>query len=54
MRKCVEVELLKRGKQPDPYLVNKIADELIYFPEEEELYSASGCKRLEQKVDLYY
>ena len=33
-------------------MVENVADELIYWPEELKLFSTSGCKRVAQKVDL--
>ena len=32
--------------------MEKVADELIYWPAELKLFSTSGCKRVAQKVDL--
>lgn len=33
-------------------LVNKIADELTYYPNDEKIYSTTGCKRVAEKVDF--
>lgn len=53
VQQCIRRELEKQGRYFDSNMVSKIADELVYFPPEEELYSTSGCKRLEQKIDLH-
>ena len=34
--------------------VNAIADELEYFPADKLLFSSSGCKRVDEKVNLYW
>ena len=33
--------------------INHIADELEYFPSDIQLFSSSGCKRVDEKVNLY-
>lgn len=32
-------------------LVDKISKEMNYFPEETQLFSKTGCKRVSEKVD---
>jgi len=33
--------------------MNAIADELEYFPPDAQVFSSSGCKRVDEKVSLY-
>lgn len=52
VRQCIEAELNHRGIQKSKEFINNIADELIYSPKEIELFSVSGCKRIQQKINL--
>ncbi|XP_052791738.1 torsin-1B-like isoform X2 [Mya arenaria] len=42
----------KYGFQIDRDVVRQIADELIYFPKDTQLFSITGCKRVYEKIDL--
>jgi hypothetical protein len=48
---CVEDELRKKRYHISESILNKVADELQYFPIETKLFSKSGCKRVAEKVD---
>jgi len=49
---CIKNELKRRGLEEDPQVVERVAEELTYWPKELKLYSSSGCKRIAQKIDL--
>ena len=49
---CVRNEFEKRSVEFSEEMVEKVADELSYWPAELKLFSTSGCKRVAQKVDL--
>jgi len=49
---CVRNEFRRREVEFSEDMVDKVADELIYWPVELKLFSTSGCKRVAQKVDL--
>ncbi|XP_035683219.1 torsin-1A-like [Branchiostoma floridae] len=49
---CIRDDLRAKGHTVTEDVVTKVADELQYFPDREQLYSKSGCKRVSQKVDL--
>ena len=34
--------------------IDKVADMLLYYPDDLPLYAKSGCKRVSQKVDLVF
>jgi len=56
VKQCAERELRKRGKKDidiTPYILEQIASELQYFPQNEELFSVTGCKLVEKKVALF-
>ena len=33
-------------------MIEKVTDQLSYWPRDIKLYSSSGCKRVAQKIDL--
>lgn len=49
---CVANELRKRGLAEDLQVVERVTDQLSYWPKDLQLYSSSGCKRVAQKIDL--
>ncbi len=49
---CIEDDLRAKGYKYNEDIISKVADELLYFPPEDKLFSKSGCKRVSQKVDL--
>ena len=49
---CVRNEFQRRDVAFNEEMVEKVADELIYWPADLKLFSTSGCKRVTQKVDL--
>ena len=52
---CAERELVKRQvpQESIPSLVEKIVEELPFWPNDKPLFAASGCKRVLQKVDEF-
>jgi len=49
---CIEDDLRHKNYPVTKDVVNKVADILPYFPPGVNLFAASGCKRVSQKVDL--
>jgi len=49
---CVRNEFGRRNVQFGEEMVEKVADQLTYWPTDINLFSTSGCKRVAQKVDL--
>jgi len=47
------IESISPGYESADSIVDEIADEMIYFPEEVKLYSESGCKGVREKVVNY-
>ncbi|XP_071539331.1 torsin-1A-like [Panulirus ornatus] len=47
---CALDEIRRRGHRPSQELVKSVADEMVYFPPENKLFSTTGCKRVAQKV----
>lgn len=53
VRSCVSNELARRGEDSEgEELVEKVVDQLTYWPSDLKLFSTSGCKRVAQKIDL--
>ena len=54
IRKCIKDVLVARyNYKPKDILqktVSKIANQLNYFPADEEIFSVTGCKRVQDKV----
>ena len=48
---CAKVDLEKKGHPVTEQVLNSIADELLYFPEDLKVFSQSGCKKVSSKVD---
>ena len=49
---CIKDDLRAKNYTVNDEIVDKIANELLYFPQDSKLYSKSGCKRVSEKVDL--
>jgi len=55
VKMCIRDNATAKHISLDEQDVNDIADELEYFPRDEplSLFSSSGCKRVDEKVNLY-
>ena len=53
VKMCVRKEFERRKiSWGTEEMVDRVADQLSYWPQETKLFSTSGCKRVAQKVDL--
>ena len=53
IRMCIQDHmLLKYGKTRDTKFIDEVIDELEYWPPDSQLYSRTGCKRVQKKVDV--
>ncbi|XP_013419992.1 torsin-1A-like [Lingula anatina] len=52
VKRCIERDLKEKGYAPSEKLVQYISEQMFYFPEELPIFSKSGCKRVNTKVDL--
>ena len=48
---CVKADLEEKGYPVTDSVLNSVADEMLYFPEDEKVFSKSGCKKVSSKVD---
>ena len=51
IKMCARVDLEKKGHPVTEQVLNSIADELLYFPEDLKVFSQCGCKKVSSKVD---
>jgi len=51
IKMCAEAELERKQHKVTEQILNKIADELLYFPDDTKVFSQSGCKKISSKVD---
>ena len=54
VKQCVRAELLRRDEHEtvDEKIVNKVAEEMEYFPSVSPIFCSSGCKRVAKKIDM--
>ena len=52
IKMCAKAELKQKGYSFADFILNRIADELLYFPEDSQVFSESGCKGIPSKVDV--
>lgn len=50
---CVMAEMKSKGLKPDPDVAKQVAEDLVYFPKSERLFSSTGCKTIESKLNYY-
>ncbi|XP_003379108.1 torsin-1A [Trichinella spiralis] len=50
---CVYDQLKRRSVQLDATTIDEILKTIAYFPNEAQIFSSSGCKRIAQKVELF-
>ena len=51
IKMCAKADLESKGHPVTEEVLKRIADELLYFPEDLKVFSQSGCKRISSKVD---
>lgn len=52
VRQCVEREAVRRNLTLTEAQVSSVVDSLVYWPQDTQLYSTTGCKRVANKLDL--
>uniref|UniRef100_A0A8C5RT42 Torsin n=1 Tax=Laticauda laticaudata TaxID=8630 RepID=A0A8C5RT42_LATLA len=53
VKMCIRAEMKSRGNVIDEEIVEKVAEEMTFFPKEEKIYSDKGCKTVQTKLDFY-
>ncbi|XP_077969358.1 torsin-1A-like isoform X4 [Styela clava] len=52
VRKCIIDEMKRRNMHRDENVIGKVLEDLLWFPEVEQLYSTSGCKGIAHRLAL--
>ena len=52
IKMCAKADLEQKGHSVTEQILNNVADELKYFPDDLKVFSVTGCKRVSGKVDL--
>ncbi|XP_076157917.1 torsin-1A-like isoform X1 [Alosa pseudoharengus] len=50
---CGLAEMVARGLKPDQGVVERMAKEYSFFPDEERIFSNQGCKMVSKRLDIY-
>ncbi|XP_075691508.1 prosalusin isoform X1 [Rhinoderma darwinii] len=53
VRHCVRSELEQMGLASEEDLVHSVTDSLVYFPEDERVFSSTGCKTVAFRINYY-
>ena len=51
IKMCAKADLEQKGHPVTEEVLNRVADDLLYFPEDLKVFSTSGCKKISSKVD---
>ena len=51
IKMCAKADLEQKGHPVTELILNNVADELLYFPDDLKVFSQSGCKKISSKVD---
>ena len=50
---CGLAEMVARKMKPDKEVVERMAQDLNYFPKEHRLFATQGCKVISSRLDYY-
>uniref|UniRef100_A0A672UX54 Torsin n=2 Tax=Strigops habroptila TaxID=2489341 RepID=A0A672UX54_STRHB len=53
VKQCVVSELVQQGLEVHPAVVQEVADSIPYFPEEEKIFSSTGCKTVASRISFF-
>ncbi|NWW84190.1 TOR2A protein, partial [Rhynochetos jubatus] len=53
VKQCVVSELVQQGLEVRPAVVQEVADSIPYFPEEEKIFSSTGCKTVASRISFF-
>ncbi|NWS24796.1 TOR2A protein, partial [Polioptila caerulea] len=54
VKQCVISELVQQGLEIRPNVIQEVADSIPYFPEEEKLFSSTGCKTVASRISFFF
>ncbi|XP_075434664.1 prosalusin isoform X2 [Ascaphus truei] len=50
---CVRSEMEQQGSEPQEDVVRSVTESLVYFPEEEKVFSSTGCKTVASRINYF-
>nr|XP_025969563.1 prosalusin [Dromaius novaehollandiae] len=53
VKQCVINELIQQGLELRQDVVQEVADSIPYFPEEEKIFSSTGCKTVASRISFF-
>lgn len=53
IRQCIRNELAQQGLSIEEDIVPSVADSLVYIPEDEKVFSSTGCKTVPSRLNYY-
>ncbi|XP_053551382.1 prosalusin [Bombina bombina] len=53
VKQCIRNEMKQQGIEPEEDIVRSIAENLIYFPEGEHVFSSTGCKTVASRISYF-
>ncbi|XP_060106415.1 prosalusin isoform X2 [Heteronotia binoei] len=53
VKQCVASEIASQGLQMSPDAIQAVADSISYFPEEEKVFSSTGCKTVASRIPIF-
>lgn len=53
VKQCVVNELTQQGLEVRQDIIKAVADSIPYFPEEERVFSSTGCKTVSSRVTFF-
>ncbi|XP_030063813.1 prosalusin isoform X1 [Microcaecilia unicolor] len=53
VKQCVRSELKQQGLLPQQNLLQSVTDSITYFPEEEQIFSSTGCKTVASRINFF-
>lgn len=54
VKQCVISELGQQGLEVRSDVVQEVADSIPYFPEEEKIFSSTGCKTVASRISFFF
>uniref|UniRef100_A0A8D0L924 Torsin n=1 Tax=Sphenodon punctatus TaxID=8508 RepID=A0A8D0L924_SPHPU len=53
VKMCIREEMNSRSNKIDEEIIQQVADEMMFFPKNERIFSVKGCKTVQTKLDLF-
>ncbi|NXH10121.1 TOR2A protein, partial [Bucco capensis] len=54
VKQCIVSELIQQGLEVRSGVIQEVADSIPYFPEEEKIFSSTGCKSVASRIIFFF